>query len=57
MTKKKSQTPKLWIVTGTFHGSIVVAVTEGDARRMFHKYYKGESIIDIKKRNAHACYL
>lgn len=33
------------MVTGTFHGSIVYAKTEGDARRIFHKYYNGESIL------------
>lgn len=43
-----------WAVTGTFHGSIVEAETEGEARRIFHKYYNGESIIHIKKRNVPA---
>ena len=43
-----------WVVTGTFHGSIVEAETEGEARRIFHKYYNGESIIHIKKRNVPA---
>lgn len=41
---------KLWIVTGTFHGSHVEAVSEGDARRAFHKFYNGESIISIYER-------
>ena len=40
-----------YAVTGTFHGSIIEAETEGDARRMFHKFYNGESIIHIKKLN------
>lgn len=40
-----------WAVTGTFHGSIIEAETEGEARRMFHQHYNGESIIHIKKRN------
>ncbi len=40
-----------WAVTGTFHGSIIEAETEGEARRIFHKLYNGESIIYIKKRN------
>ena len=40
-----------WAVTGTFHGSIIEAETEGEARRIFHKYYNGESIINIKKKN------
>jgi len=35
-------------ITGTFHGSIVTAETEGEARKMFHKHYKGESIISIR---------
>lgn len=43
-----------WAVTGTFHGSIIEAETEGDARRLFHKYYNGESITHIKKRNVSA---
>ena len=43
-----------WAVTGTFHGSIIEAETEGEARRIFHKYYNGESIIHIKKRNVPA---
>jgi hypothetical protein len=34
-----------YVVTGTFHGSIISARTEGDARRAFHKHYNGESII------------
>lgn len=40
-----------WVVTGTFHGSIIEAETEGEARRIFHKHYNGESITHIKKRN------
>jgi hypothetical protein len=43
-----------WAVTGTFHGSIIEAETEGEARRIFHKHYNGESITHIKKRNIHA---
>jgi len=39
-----------YAVTGTFHGSIVEAESEGEARRVFHKYYNGESIIHIRKR-------
>lgn len=38
-----------WAVTGTFHGSIVEAKTEGDARRAFHAYYNGETITHVKK--------
>ena len=40
-----------WAVTGTFHGSIIEAETEGEARKIFHKHYNGESITHIKKRN------
>ena len=43
-----------WAVTGTFHGSIIEAETEGEARRIFHKHYNGESILIIKKRNVPA---
>jgi hypothetical protein len=39
-----------YAVTGTFHGSIVEAESEGEARRMFHKHYNGESITHIRKR-------
>jgi len=37
-------------VTGTFHGSIVEAKSEGEAKRIFHKYYNGESITHVRKR-------
>lgn len=40
---------KVWAVTGTFHGSIIYARTEGEARRAFHDVYNGESIL--------ACYI
>ena len=43
-----------WAVTGTFHGSIIEAETEGEARRIFHKHYNGETITHIKKRNVPA---
>ena len=43
-----------WAVTGTFHGSIIEAETEGDALRMFHEHYNGESVTHIKKRDVHA---
>ena len=39
-----------YAVTGTFHGSIVEAENEGEARRIFHKHYNGESITHIRKR-------
>ena len=38
----------MYAVTGTFHGSIVYAGSEGDARRAFHRHYNGESILNIK---------
>lgn len=43
-----------WAVTGVFHGSIIVAETGEEARRIFYKYYNGESIIRIKKLNVPA---
>lgn len=39
---------KVYAVTGTYHGSIVYAYTEGEARRSFHKQYNGESILVVK---------
>lgn len=47
MTAKK--TTYRYSVTGTFHGSIIYAKSEGDARRAFHKKYNGESILNVKK--------
>jgi hypothetical protein len=44
---------KAFAVTGTFHGSIIYAKNEGDARRIFHKQWKGESIIHIKESNSY----
>lgn len=40
---------KLFAVTGTFHGLIIEAATEGDARRAFHRLYNGESIVRLTK--------
>lgn len=37
------------MITGTYHGSCVYAKCEGDARRLFHKFYNGESIIHVKE--------
>ena len=43
---------KTYVVTGTFHGAFIYATTEGEARRIFHNYYNGESIVTIKiKKN------
>lgn len=36
---------KRWNVTGTKHGIIIHAKTEGEARNNFHDMFKGESII------------
>jgi hypothetical protein len=49
--KPPLQQTACWAVTGTFHGSIIEAETGGEARRIFHKHYNGESIIHIKRRN------
>lgn len=38
---------KLYLVTGTFHGSHIYANSEGEARRIFHARYNGESIIHV----------
>jgi len=39
----------MFAVTGTFHGSIIECGTEGEARRIFHRQWNGESIIHIKE--------
>ena len=46
----KEKPIKIYAVTGTFHGSIIEARTEGEARQIFHKIYNGESITHIKSR-------
>lgn len=45
-------------VTGTFHDAHVLALSEGDARRIFHHYYNGESIIHLhtNKKTYQSCY-
>jgi hypothetical protein len=48
MIKPIKHNMKYFAITGTFHGSIIEAKCEGDARRRFHDYYKGESIIFVK---------
>lgn len=45
-----SRSATIYAVTGTFHGSLVEAHSEGEARRIFHRYYKGESITHVVKR-------
>lgn len=42
---------KVFAVTGTFHGSIIQADSEGEARRIFHKYYNGESITHVIEKH------
>jgi len=44
---------KHYAVTGTFHGSLVSCYSEGEARRIFHKAWNGESIIHIKEITAY----
>lgn len=44
---------KFYAVTGTFHGSIIEAINEGQARSIFHKAYKGESILYVKDISNH----
>lgn len=45
---RKSLTLRIYAVTGTYHGSIIEARCEGDARRLFHYFYKGESIVFMR---------
>lgn len=45
-----SRSATVYAVTGTFHGSLVEAHSEGEARRLFHNAYKGESITNVIKR-------
>jgi hypothetical protein len=40
-----------YAVTGTWHGSIILANSEGEARRIFHRHYNGESIIICSLRD------
>lgn len=44
-----------YAVTGTFHGSIIQADTEGEARRAFHREWNGESIVFMRKTGFPAC--
>lgn len=34
-------------VTGTYHGSIIKTYSEGQARKIFHNFYNGESILNV----------
>lgn len=47
------KTLKTYAVTGTYHGSIVQAYSEGEARRLFHQQYNGESITHLKDISNH----
>jgi hypothetical protein len=47
---EKTKNPFRYAITGTHHGSIVYAKTEGDARRAFHQRYNGELIISVNPR-------
>jgi len=51
----KIYTMKVFAVTGTYHGSIIECKNEGEARRLFHKAWNGESIILVK--NISSCNL
>lgn len=37
-----------YLVTGTYHGSWILANSEGEARKIFHDYYNGESILYVR---------
>jgi len=43
-----SSETKTYAVTGTFHGSIIEAKSEGEARRIFHRYWNGEIILHVE---------
>lgn len=42
---------KSFAITGTYHGAIIYAYTEGIARKAFHDKYNGESIVSVKLRS------
>lgn len=39
---------RTFAVTGTFHGSLIVSRSEGNARRAFHQAWGGESIVSLR---------
>jgi hypothetical protein len=45
--ESQSRVSRLYYVTGTFHGSHIHTYSEGDARKIFHSYWNGESIIHL----------
>lgn len=48
LSNNNNKKMKLFAVTGTSHGSLIYAFSEGEARRLFHKHYNGESILCVK---------
>lgn len=44
----------VYAVTGTYHGALIETFSEGEARRLFHRYYNGESIISVVKKGYYA---
>ena len=36
-----------YFVTGTYHGSHISSTSEGEARKLFRNFYKGESITHL----------
>ena len=46
--QNKKPMNKIYAVTGTLHGSIIEAINEGQARKIFHKKYNGENILLVK---------
>ena len=52
--KEPKREMTIYAVTGTYHGSLIEARSEGEARKIFHKYYNGESITHVYKRGYHA---
>ena len=48
-----SRSATIYAVTGTFHGSLVEAHSEGEARRIFHRYYNDIGVqftTDVRKK-------
>ena len=42
-----SEAEQTYLITGCYHGSIVTANSEGEARKLFHTMYNGETIVTI----------
>ena len=43
-----------WEVTGTLYGAIIFAESEGEARRIFHRFYNGMSITHVRNVPSYA---